>query len=109
MTKKSPEAKEKMAAGRKDAAPRHLFDLCGWEVWIDSLNYQIRKNGKIYYWTTFINMLRGLKEEIDISSVRNSKTIDDAVERVELNNAKFLKELKALMDSYTSLGELEWH
>ncbi len=109
MSKNSPEITEKRLASRKEAEAKKIFDLCGWEVFIDSLNYQIRKDGKRYYWTTFINMLKGLKKELDIKSVNNSVDLNDAVSRVEINNEKFLKGLKAILDSYTSLGELEWH
>lgn len=108
MPKNSPEAVEKRNATRKESEAKHIFDLCGWEVWIDALNYSIRKDGKKYYWTTFPNMLKGLKAEVDIKSIQKSKSIDEAIEKVKANSDRFIKDLKAVLDSHTSLGELEW-
>lgn len=109
MPKNSPELNAKRAASRKESEARHIFDLCGWDVLIDPLNYQIKNGDKRYYWSTFSGMLKGLKEELDIKSVKNSKSLDDAIERVDNNGTKFIKDLKAVLASYTSLGKLEWH
>lgn len=109
MPKISSEHKEKILAGKKANEAKHMFDLCGWEVWIDPLNYQIRRDGKSYYWSTFLGMLKGLKAHLDIRSARNADGLEDMIIRIENNNEKISKELKALLDSYTSLGELEWH
>ncbi len=104
-----PKISSEHRARIKEAEPKHVFDLCGWEVLIDPLNYQIKKGETRYYWSTFLNMLKGLKAEIDIKSVGDSNTIEDAISKVEANNERFIKDLKAVLSSYTSLGAMEWH
>lgn len=109
MPKNSPETIAKRKATAKENEAKHVFDLCGWEVWVDPLNYEIRKGGITYYYSTFINTLRGLREEVNIRLVRNSNELVDAINKVEENDERFIRSLKEILDSHTSLGELKWN
>lgn len=115
MPKSTTEAKEKRAKARMDTAPKHVFDICGWEVWIDPLNFTISKNNKEFHYSTFLNMLVGLKNKLENSSVRKCESLDESINAINASNKKLVSEfedaLEVLRHDFSpvaSLGELEW-
>ncbi len=95
----------------KKPKAKHVFDVCGWGVWIDPLNYILKKPGtkKEYYYNSFLNLLKGLKLELDIEEVKGCASVEQALERTESVNEEMLKDLKELAANIESLGKLEWH
>lgn len=105
-----------MLSTKKDTSAKHVFDICGWEVWIDPLNFAIKKGKASYYYSTFMGMLMGLNDVVESKALKNSEKLDDAIERVAAEHddlvsslEDIIEELRPLATSVHSLGQLEWH
>lgn len=101
MTQKT---KDKIKKTREDTRKK-VFDVCGWEVWIDPLNYTAVKNGKNHYYSTLLKCCKGIVQELERDGIKRSKTLDEAIIVIQEADNKFIGELKGVIESVDKPGQ----
>jgi hypothetical protein len=77
---------KKMQEARIEANAKKILDVCGYEIWKDSLNYTtVDKKGKNHYFPTLLNALLDIKDELRRKKLTYSDSLELAI--IKIKNA----------------------
>lgn len=101
------EHKEKMAVASKAQKSRskHLFDIVGYEVWVDDFNFTAVKKGNNYqtYYPNLNSLLFNINRRKQNEGLEADKTIQETIEILKKCDKIFEDNLKEIFNNKTSL------
>lgn len=82
---------------KKEEKVKKLFNVCGFGVEYNTYNWIIREDKKMFYFSSFLNLLQDIVAMTVKRGMAKSKNLEDAIETIKKENERFLKELKEII------------
>jgi hypothetical protein len=86
------EHREKAFKARQEAKAKKIFTICGYEIWVDELNYTVVNNGN-HYLSTLLLALKWISDDMRVKALKKVDSLEDAILAIKTSDIEILKAL----------------